>query len=172
MLIPSVAMYILIGVFAAMGLYFASQAETAGARSGLYKGLAAVGFVGGAIVLVTWLAFTSTTYIFEGKAPHISHAKYYLLGGKSIALKASRKQAEIANGAGTWIVNDTDVPFTLTTAQYSSFSFGGGGPDNVEIPPGTAAISKDGLDHIGPDDPLPESVSSKASSATRVRVSW
>jgi len=173
MLVPSVAMYILIGVLAAAGLFFAHRSELAVEKGGLFKLLAALAFIGAAGVLVGWLGFTSTTYIFEGKAPHITWSKYYVFGTKTIAMKASKATAVIENARGTWIVNDTDVPFTLTTAEYSQFSFGyGGGPSSTEILPATATLSEKGLDNIGPDDPLPESVSSKSSSATRVHVSW
>ncbi len=75
--------------------------------------------------------------------------------------------------AETIIVNETDRQLTLRGEVYSQFRLGTTPRPRDQFVPRYTAVPFDGfIDHLGPDDPLPNEVSSKSSTETQYWLTW
>ena len=169
MMIPYAYIYVTIGLVVVLAIIIGQVAEKKGKTP--LKAVAWMLGIGGLIGGLGVFIAGSKVLIFKAGDGGITYEKVFLLGKKTV--KIDKGEVDLASSEGSvWIVNDTGTDLRIHTAEYStiSFSFGGGTPDRT-VRPGTAdTVSR--VDNIGPDDPLPSSVSSKSSSETRVQVTW
>jgi hypothetical protein len=170
-LIPYMTIYVVAALCAVIGIGCGIAQNKFPDKRKLLKALQVIAFIGAVVVLGYSFIVGQTVIVFEGKSPTISYSKFILIGEKQLEHTESKQTISNAGG-GTWIVNETPGILHVTTAHYGSSSLFGGGDDNSEVLAGTAQHITEGVDNFGPDDPLPQSVSSKSSFESRTQVSW
>lgn len=172
MLLPYTTIYIVAALLGCVGIAAHLAKQKVATKRPLWIAGQVIGFGGAVVVLGYCFVIGQKVIVFEGKRPQIEYSKFVLLG--TLALDHTKNRETIGSrGGGTWLVNETDADLTITTASYgtSAFSFSGG--DSTEtVAAGAAGYVDHAIDHFGPDDPLPSSVSSKSSFETRTQVSW
>jgi hypothetical protein len=173
MLIPYTYVYVLIALFVVLGIALSIIGDKSPDKRTRFKALAWLLGLGGALAGIAAMIIGTKTYIFEGTSRDaITHDQLLLFGSKHVEIGGHK--FDIANDDdGSLVVNATEIPLVIHTAEYSSmsFTFGNGTPD-VMVASGTTTRTKHRVDNFGPNDPLPSSVSSKSSSETRVQVTW
>ncbi len=172
MLISYTTIYVLAALGAVIGIGCGLAMNKFPDRRKLLKVGQVLGFLGAVAVLGYCFIIGQSVIVFEGKTPAITHTKFILIGEKELE-KTEPHQTIAGFGGGTWIVNETPNRLQITTAHYgSSVGAFGGGDDNSEVLPNTAQHIPESIDNFGPDEPLPQSVSSKSSFESRTQISW
>ena len=150
MLFPAIPFFLVVGLLGVLGYASLTHQD----RRSLQIAGGIVGIGGCVLSGIVFLVAAQRTYIFRGKAPDIAWTRYYVFGTKDVALESTTKTVTIGGESGTWIVNDTDAPLKVSRTTGAILAFDHASQETIA--PGSAALSETGVDHIGPDDPLPD----------------
>ena len=136
--------------------------------------------VGGTVFTLLFTLFFFLSVTITCKVVRVStrgtaelHATRALLIGSTTLDLGGREVTLRTGDAETLIVNESDRPLTLRGEVYSQFRTSSTAqPRDLTIAPRSIVAFDDFVDHLGPDDPLPRTVSSKSSTVTQYWLTW
>jgi len=136
--------------------------------------------VGGAIFTLVFTALFVLSVTITCKVVRVTsqgngqlHAERALLIGSTTLDLGGREVTLGTADAETLIVNETDRPLTLRGEVYSQVRITAAEQPRDLTVPRYSLVPFDGfIDHLGPDDPLPRTVSSKSSTVTEYWLTW
>ena len=137
---------------------------------------------GGAVMTLVFVVLFILTLTLTSKVVRIVPAgagaataraeRAFLLG--STTVDAGGKRLVLERGdAETLIVNETARPLVLRGEIYSQFRISAAEqPRDVTIAPYSVVPIDGFIDYLGPENPLPQQVSSKSSTVTKYWLTW
>lgn len=174
MLFGNTTYYVLLGVGVVMvlggiGAIKSLQLTWSSHRAGYAAAVAAVliGGIGG-----LWLFFKSTEVVeVTQRDGRVETSKMHLLGTATVTMDGRPFEVNSVDSK-TWIINNSNVELQVESFVYSETSFPNYSEPEV-IPPHTVKhIDADQIDHIGPGDRPPSSISSKSGFEVRYWLTW
>ncbi|MCA9679708.1 MAG: hypothetical protein H6709_13560 [Kofleriaceae bacterium] len=170
MLLAPTTYWFLFGLAVAIGVggLIVIKAELPGKWPGR-GGVAAL--IGGAIAAIYLYWWPTHVVVVSGGGAEMHVERYRLIGSTTLSLDG-KPVTLTSHDDRTWVVNRSEREVRVSSFVYSKTSFPNYDEPDV-IPPGTAReVVADEIEHVGPGDRPPRSISSDTGFEVKYWLTW